>query len=341
MANPEHLAILKQGVEKWNQWRAANPYVTPHLFEAHLIGANLTGADLSGANLTGADFSDADLSDAKLREARLFRGSLIRANLTGADLIGAKLSDAKLREANLRGANLFGASLSGANLKWADLSGASVGFTVFANNDLSTAKGLDSVKHSGPSTIGIDTLYKSGGNIPAVFLRGCGLPEQFITYIPSLVGQAIQYYSCFISYSSKDQAFAERLYADLQSRGVRCWFAPEDMKIGDKFRFRIDESIRVHEKLLLVLSENSIASDWVEKEVETAMEKERESKKTVLFPVRLDDSVNAIKSGWAADVRRTRHIGDFSNWKNHDAYEKAFERLLRDLKIESSEEGEA
>ena len=50
---------------------------------------------------------------------------------------------------------------------------------------------------------------------------------------------------------------------------MRCWSAPEDMKIGDKFRQRIDEAIRVYDKLLLVLTENSVKSAWVEKEVET------------------------------------------------------------------------
>jgi len=35
---------------------------------------------------------------------------------------------------------------------------------------------------------------------------------------------------------------------------------------------------------------------------------------------------------WAASLRRTRHIGDFTCWKDHDAFKKAFERLLRDLK---------
>ena len=39
------------------------------------------------------------------------------------------------------------------------------------------------------------------------------------------------------------------------------------MKIGDKIRLRIDESIRIHDELLLVLSENSVASQWVEHEV--------------------------------------------------------------------------
>jgi TIR domain len=107
------------------------------------------------------------------------------------------------------------------------------------------------------------------------------------------------------------------------------------MKIGDKIRVRIDESIHKYDKLLLVLSENSVASDWVEKEVETAFEKERQQHKTVLFPIRLDDTVMHTTQAWAADIRRTRHIGDFRSWKNHDDYKKAFDRLLRDLKAES------
>ncbi len=140
------------------------------------------------------------------------------------------------------------------------------------------------------------------------------------------------FYSCFISYSSKDQAFAERLYADLQANGVRCWYAPEDLKIGDKFRIRIDESIRLYDKLLLILSEHSVRSPWVEKEVETAFEKEHKSGKLVLFPVKLDNTVMETDQAWAADIRRMRHIGDFTRWKEHDEYQKGFTRLLRDLK---------
>lgn len=155
--------------------------------------------------------------------------------------------------------------------------------------------------------------------------------------MPSLVEQPIQFYSCFVSYSDKDHEFAERLHADLQNKGVRCWFAPEHMKIGDKIRTRIDEVIRIHDKLMVVLSENSIASDWVEKEVETAFEKERERKETVLFPIRLDEAVMNSKMGWAADIKRTRHIGDFCAWKDHDSYQKSFDRLLRDLKAASKE----
>jgi len=133
----------------------------------------------------------------------------------------------------------------------------------------------------------------------------------------------------------KNEDFAKRLYADLQSYGVRCRFAPEDLKIGEKWRDRIDEAIHMHDKLLLVLSEHSVASVWVEREVEAAFEKEHRQNRLVLFPVRLDEAVMQAPQAWAADIRRMRHIGDFTRWKDHDAYQKAFTRLLRDLKAEA------
>ena len=105
-----------------------------------------------------------------------------------------------------------------------------------------------------------------------------------------------------------------------------------EIKIGDEIRAAIDEAIRFREKLLIVLSENSIDSKWVKKEVETAFEEERMRDTTVLFPVRLDDAVMKTKEAWAADIRRTTHIGDFRSWKYHDKYKVAFERLLRDLR---------
>lgn len=83
-----------------------------------------------------------------------------------------------------------------------------------------------------------------------------------------------------------------------------------------------------------MLSEHSVTSQWVEQEVETALNQEREQGRTVLFPIRLDDSVMEIKTGWPALVKNTRNIGDFSQWKDHDSYSKAFARLLRDLKAE-------
>ena len=317
MAKRAHLRILKQGVNSWNQWRAENPAMTPDLEGANLFDANLRGANLRGANLLAADFLMADLGG---------------VDFAGADLTAANLSSADLRGADLRGAILHVTDLRGADLENSDFTDAEVGWTGFGDNDLSTVKGLETVRHLGPSSIGIDTIYKSKGNIPEAFLRGAGVPEDSITYMKSLVGKAIDFYSCFISYSNKDDDFAQRLHADLQQQGVRCWFAPEDLKIGDKFRMRIDESIRIYDKLMVVLSENSIRSPWVEEEVEAALEKEQKQNKLVLFPIRLDDAVMETDQAWAASLRRTRHIGDFRAWKDHDPCQKSFERLLRDLK---------
>ncbi len=189
--------------------------------------------------------------------------------------------------------------------------------------------------HLGPSISGFDTIYRSRGNIPETFLKGAGVDDTFITYIRSLIGKPIKYYSCFISYSSKDEAFAKRLYADLQNNNVRCWFAPEDLKWGELIHTRIDEAIRLHDKLLLILSKSSMTSGWIEREVKTALAKERKEKSTVLFPVRVDKAVFESPFDWATEIRHERNIGDFTRWKDHDAYQKAFDRLLRDLKAEA------
>lgn len=314
-----------------------------NLYKADLRGANLSGAILQNAALNGAFLSGTNLRGANLSGTVLQNADFSESVLCEADLSDSKLGGARLSSADLRGAILIGTDFTGTDLADVKLANANflkarMAYTGIRNVDLSEVKNLESINHLGPSSVGIDTIYKSHGNIPEKFLRGCGVPEDFITYMRSLTGKAIEFYSCFISYSSKDEEFAKRLHADLQHEGVRCWFAPEDLKIGDKFRVRIDESIRLHDKLLLVLSENSVSSQWVEDEVEAALEKEREQNKTMLFPVRLDSAVMDVKEGWPAAVRRNRHIGDFSDWKNHDSYRKAFDRLMRDLKAEARRE---
>jgi hypothetical protein len=342
MANPEHLEILKQGVEVWNAWRKQKTgsleiYIE-HLFDED-IAPDLSGVDLNGMNLSDADLSQVILRNSNLTEVNLHAASLVGADLSGASLRGAQLDFTDLALANLNDVNLAGAfffrtALHETVLTNSNLLNAQMALTIISNVDLRGIKNLESVIHHAPSTIGIDTIHKSRGNISEIFLRGCGVPESFIVQIRGLLValEPIHFYSCFISYSSKDRPFAERLYADLQSKGVRCWFAPEDLKIGAEIRTGIDESIRNHDIVLLVLSETSVKSQWVHQEVETALAKEREQERTVLFPIRVDDAVMQINAGWPAYLKNARNIGDFTRWKDHDSYQKAFERLLRDLK---------
>jgi hypothetical protein len=355
MANDEHVAILKKGVAAWNTWRDENPNIFPDLSRENLTNAHLPRANLFGATLIEANLTGADLSRARLSFANLIGAKLIGANLSGADLILTNLSDANLTDAimtgdaNLREANLSGTNLSGANLTDAILIGtilfrakltdanlteARLHRTVFASIVLTKVKGLDQCHHLGPSSIDFQTLQKSGP-LPLAFVRGVGLPDNLIDYLPSLLNTAIRHYSCFISYSTKDKEFAERLHADLQNKDVRCWFAPHDMPIGAKIIDAIDEAIRVRDKLLLILSNAAITSDWVEDEVTTAFEEERRRGDVVLFPVRIDDAVMQTSEAWAAKLR-ARHIGDFTGWKERDSYRRSFERLIRDLRAEAA-----
>ena len=196
-------------------------------------------------------------------------------------------------------------------------------------------------------------------------MRGCGLSDWQIKFAklarPGLgpgeateigydlinlyIGQGIQYYSCFISYNSQDQEFAQKLHDDLQDSSVRCWFAPEDFKGGRKIHHQIDEAIRVHDKLVVVLSEHSLQSDWVAHELKLTRKREKELGKQMLFPIRLvgydvlrdwelfdADTVTDL----AAEVRQY-FIPDFSEWQDPTKYQAAFDRLLRDLKTEGAE----
>jgi uncharacterized protein YjbI with pentapeptide repeats len=154
MANNNHLARLKKGVNAWNAWRERNPEVSPNLSKANLSGADLIEADLSSANLSGAklrraklfgadlrraNLSGAHLRDADLGETILWEADLSYADLNGASLPKADLNRAELKEADLSGAKLLQADLFSANLNKANLKGAILRRAHLSNADFSEA----------------------------------------------------------------------------------------------------------------------------------------------------------------------------------------------------------
>ncbi|MBN1221011.1 MAG: toll/interleukin-1 receptor domain-containing protein [Anaerolineae bacterium] len=346
--------------------------VEANLSQANLSGANLSGTDLSGAdlgqaeliwadfdqallngvNLSQTDLTEADLSQASLRGANLSEADLFRANLSQADLSQANLIWADLCQANLSGVSLNQANLNRARLDGADFSRAVIGLTSFGDVALNAVKGLDCVEHLGPSTVGLDTLSRSRGQIPDVFLRGCGLsdvqietakfnnpdlPFDQIMAITNKIHELLleqTTLSCFISYAREDEVFAQQLHNDLQQNGIRCWFSAEAMKFGnDKGRPTIDYASRLYDKLLLILSECSINRSWIKREVEDAFKEEDRRTEMVLFPVQLDETVLETDQAWATDIRRTRHVGDFSQWQDQEVYQQSLTQLLRDLTV--------
>jgi hypothetical protein len=139
MANPDHLNMLRQGVDAWNAWREREPSITPDLSGADLSEAHLSRANLSSTYLRRTILSGANLCEANLLWANLIGVNLSRADLSGADLFRANLYEAKLSRANLCEANLFRADLSAANLIGADLSGAYLGYASLADADITNA----------------------------------------------------------------------------------------------------------------------------------------------------------------------------------------------------------
>lgn len=323
MTAEEQLFILKQGAFVWNEWRYQNLDIP---------------IDLSGADLRGAKLVDANLMKAKLRAASLWQ----------ADLKGTNFMEADLREASLWLADLSAATLIGT-----DFSNAQVGITVFGNVDLSDAKGLESVIHKAPSSISTDTFATSKGQIPEVFLRGCGLPDWEIEGVklhdPNLSNeeinkilykmydlratQALQVSPVFVSYSHADTEFVNKIGNSLTEKGIRYWRDIHEMKAG-RMEKQVDRAIRQNPTVLLVLSEHSLNSDWVEHEVRTARALEKEMGRDVLCPVALDDSWKS--SPWPKRVMEQvmeYNILDFSAWKDDNKFGNMFRKLIDGLEL--------
>jgi len=254
-------------------------------------------------------------------EADLSGAYMIATDLTGADLTGAKMGRATLNVTQMHGTELRRASMEEAQMAQ----------SVIVNCDLSEVIGLETVIHNAPSSIGVDTILMSQGKISEVFLRGAGVPDLWITYAKSLIANPIEFYSCFISHSSNDQEFCDRLYADLQAKSVRCWYFPEDATWGKSVWEEIDQAVKVYDKLVVVCSEASLKSGPVNREIERALQREDRENREVLFPIRIDDYLfEKWEHPRKADVI-AKVVGDFRDWKTHDAFKKNFDKLLKAL----------
>jgi hypothetical protein len=308
MANEEQVKRLFTGAEAWNKWRFDDP-----LIRVNLIKADLKDLDLSGFNLRGA----------------FLQGS----NLFGSDLIETDLREAWLEDTLLAGSRM--------------------GNTIFGDTDLSKTIGLEDVEHLFPSPIDNKTLQRSKGKIPLRFLQECGLSDWEIEsaklYQPGLsskvindivyrlydlrANQAIQINPLFISYSHKDNTFVDSIEKKLSEKGIRFWRDVNDATSG-RLEKVVDRAMRKNPTVLLVLSENSVQSDWVEHETRSARDLEKELKRDVLCPVALDGAWKDCD--WPARLREQimeYNILDFSNWKDGSEFTKKFAKLVEGLDL--------
>jgi hypothetical protein len=313
---------------------------------ANLRGANLTAANLEGADLDSAILSDANLTGASLKGANLSRVNLDRANLTDADLTDAIFHGAALSRTDLSGANLSGADFYSAIFndvpavatKFAD---SMVGYTIFQNCDLSQAEGLDHIRHDAPSTLGMDSLLRSGGLLPDEFLKGVGSPDSLLEFQKSLQGGITITGDCFISCNDADIPFGHKLQTDLRDLGVRCWLFAEQYRgsaLVDRRSTSEEEEIerwvRHYDKLIVVCSQAGMNSEIVQKDITTAKEQQQSKDEWLLYLVTPDSTLVQPQARAARNLTYEHVVFNLQGQnESTEEYRGELNRLAGELKL--------
>ena len=349
------------------------------LSEADLSGADLSGANLSGADLSEANLSEANLSEADLRGANLSGANLSGADLSGPTSAGptsagptsagptsARPTSAGPTSAGPTSAGPTSAGPTSAGPTSSGPTSAGPTSATPSATERSSPKStypkqavsIQSITQDrAPSAL--DTLIRSKGKIPEAFLRGCGLspwevlsanlyrPELTPAGLSDLQDQIFDAWTkgrslingCFISYSAIDAKFVDKLRDRLLAEGINVWMDRHDMVAGT-IQDQVWRAIQFHHLVILILSKDSVKSDWVESDLETARDKEKAEGRAVLCPVALDDA-------WKAKIGAKDDPGDSNRqlWRTlkeklvvdfppgeRKAFDDSFQKLLRGLK---------
>lgn len=329
---------------------------------ANLNGANLQGATLTETNLIEATFINANLAGVNLSPSSMVGADLYKANLEGAILEGVQLRKSCLVMANFSGARLSGVGLQNATLGATNFSDTMLAFVDFHNviypsdpsappplqNGIPNIVDLAALRKTAKAYSLKPDLVKKNPEVEDAFcsfealmdfLSHCDLDDDVLDSFKQWTKSGI-FHSIFISYSSKDEEFATWLYACLKAAGVDVWFAPKDIRGGRKIYDQVCGALESRDKVLLVLSENSIASEWVNSEILKTRDRERKEGRQMLFPIRITD-YEKIKNWMSFDSDsghdlarevRSYHVPDFSNWRDEIHLKPAVKRLLEDLR---------
>jgi uncharacterized protein YjbI with pentapeptide repeats len=321
VANAEHVARVRSGAEAtWSVRHERLDLRDADLSGVRLRGAMLDHADLRGARLVGADFTGTRLQESNLAGAQLIRATCDDVRMGGSSLANALLCSASFRRAilvrcDLTHANLAGADLESARLTHARLAGAVLNRTKLVDAVLHDVSGLDQVNHQGPSELGTQALLRFGNEMPTSFLRGVGLSDGLIRYLPAIIASSrpIDFCSVFICAASCDAELATRLHNDLQAASVRCWFRRPSPDFAD-----MDSVIHLYERSIVLCSERSLNDPLVQAEL---LASRRDGNRNVLL--RLDNASMELTPGTL--------ICDFREWQNFRSYVAAIDALLQVL----------
>ena len=94
--------------------------------------------------------------------------------------------------------------------------------------------------------------------------------------------------SVFLSHTASDKGFARRLAGDLLVAGARVWIDEAEIAIGDSLILRISEGIYRMDYLAIILSPGSVRSEWVQRELDVALNREIQGRKVKVLPLLLE-----------------------------------------------------
>lgn len=331
-----------------------------YLFQSKFDGAIFRGCTFDQTKLIGSTFIDAKFSNTTFEHCIMM----------GSDLFRSILRDTRLLFCDARGA-FFGETEFFRCLLFGNWLGEATFFatrfldTPIAINDLSETKHPEQY-----SIVDVATLHKSAAILLAAataeygsdemnlharksledvdsiqrFFRACGVPPEAIGLFRRWL-LAPEYASVFISYSTQDEAFAKELDRELRKRGIDVWFAPHSIRGGRTILEQVTAAISRQERVILILSESSMQSGWVETEIRHAILSKNSARR--LFPIRLVpfDVLKQWKlfdSDSGRDLARyvrDFYVPDFSGWRNEDAFLTAVEHLCRDLRSDTAPAG--
>ena len=276
-----------------------------------LRGSNLNNADLRGANLTNCDIAFSTLVGANLSGADLSEADLTMSDLTDANLSGARLNAACLDVANLTRCDLRHTSLVRTRLDRTLLEDSVVDMTLFADCDLSAVLGLDSLRHEGPSIVGADTLARSGGGLPEVFLRSAGVPPDFINGHASLIRQETPHRRVLLIGSAFDANIVAWLESELRQRDLQCWslLADDEETIYSGQVIPPMSRFRNYDRVALICSGDALESPLCWRLYREIMQRQVESaaRRVYIAAVELDD---CLENPPASDDEVFRRLHD-------------------------------
>ncbi len=328
-------------------------------------GAMLRNAKLSQLQLSQSSFQGTNLEEVTFESCIMVRTDLYNASCRGARFLGGWLDCSCLISADMRDCAFHGNDWSEVLLGNTDLRGAILGDIPNLNGcefaempeDIKAKTGLSQMPiHVDMSTIERTADYqrillKKGLNLSspveayAEFFRKAGIDPAFVAAYQSILERSDQsLQSVFISYSTQDQSFADRLFDALKRHGVKTWYAPKDMKGGQQIHEQIHSAIESYDRVLLILSKGSMASNWVATELAKAYSRESAGGDRVLFPISLTKYDNL--AGWElfdadhgtdlARYIRRYYIPDFSDWRDGRVFEERLGKLVDDLRLDDT-----